>query len=102
MFFGKNDMELRNLPVDLFWDVDPALLDLEKHFIFIIERILSLGRPKEIGWLLSIFPPGKIILVVKKSRKLSKKTANYWALHFGIPKEDVACFKRPLIIDSFY
>ncbi len=35
----------------LFWDVDPATLDLEFQKYFIIERVLNMGDEDALKWL---------------------------------------------------
>lgn len=85
-----------------FWDVDIAALDAEKHKRFIIERILKYGTSKEVKWLLSKYTDEDIIETVKKSKNIDRKTASYWAVHYGINREDIACLNRQLTQDCFY
>lgn len=85
---------MHDLPRGLFWDVDPESLDQRQHQRFIIERILMLGRPADIRWLLAKYAESEIRNVVCCSRQLDCRTANYWAVHFGIPREEIACFQK--------
>ncbi len=82
-------------PRELFWDVDPATVDPVRHRQFVIERVLTLGRPGEIRWLLSIYSEAEIREVVCLSRRLDSRTANFWAIHLEIPHEEVRCFQNP-------
>lgn len=84
-----------DFPAELFWDVDPETLDLVAHRTFIIERILTMGRPIEIRWLLSTYTESEIRDVVCRSRRLDRRTANFWAIHLEIPLEEVRCFQNP-------
>ncbi len=93
----KNIVILKNL----FWDRDINFIDIEKHKIFIIERILKYGLPEQVLWLLSTYPEQSIVEVIKKSKNIDKKTANYWAVHFQIPKKEILCFKRLLMQEYF-
>ena len=86
----------------LLWDVDRNKLDLQKHKKFIIERVLKFGTPKEVRWLLATYAEADIIQVVKSSRSLDKKTANFWAVHFAIPSEEILCLNMPLLQSCFY
>jgi len=88
--------------VGLFWDVDMAILDKDQHQQFIIERILKYGNPKSIQWLLANYHDTEIITVVKSGKNLDKKTANYWAIHYHIPKEEVLCLNRYYLQAEFY
>jgi hypothetical protein len=83
----------------LLWDVDRNTLDPQKHKQFIIERVLKFGAPKEVRWLLQEYTGAEIIQVVKTSRNLDRKTANFWAIHYGIPVEEVRCLNTPLILN---
>jgi len=89
-----SNIDLRKLK-HLFWDVDIEKLDPLEHSFFIIERVLRYGFSEDIRMILKAYDREKIINVVKTSRSLDKKTVNYWALHFGIPKEEITCMKRP-------
>jgi hypothetical protein len=86
----------------LFWDTDKNNLDFSKHKRFIIERILRFGMLSDIKWLLSFYNEQEIIGVVKTSKSIDKKTANFWAIHYGIDKDEVLCLNRPLIHELFY
>jgi hypothetical protein len=86
----------------LLWDVDRETIDPQKHKKFIIERVLKFGTPKEVRWLLSKYVEADIIQVVKSSRNLDCKTANFWAVHFGIPLEEIRCLNMPLLQSCFY
>jgi len=88
--------------LDLFWDVDSTLLDKDKDKKFIIERILKYGRPETIHWLWANYSDQAIIAVVKSSKVIDRKTANYWAIHYDIPKEEVLCLNRQVLQDCFY
>ena len=103
------DRPRQNLPqqeppmnTTLFWDIDKNKLDFEKHKRFIIERILQYGLPNDIKWLLNKYAEKDIIKVVKQSKNIDKKTANFWAIHFEISKKEVLCLNRPLIQELFY
>jgi hypothetical protein len=77
-----------------FWDVEFKDLDVEKDSKFIIERVIEEGDIKSVRWLLKKYHLRTIRGLVKKSRGLSKKTANFWAVYFNIPKEDVLCLSK--------
>jgi hypothetical protein len=86
----------------LFWDTDKNTLDLSLHKRFIIERVLRFGMLSDIKWLLSIYNEQEIIEVVKTSKSIDRKTANFWAIHYGIDKDEVLCLNRPLMHELFY
>ncbi len=87
-------MEIPEYIKVVLWDVDIKELDLKKHWFFIIERIMVYGNENDVRWMLATFSKEQLIEVVKKSRNLDRKTANFWALWFGIDKEEIRCFKN--------
>jgi hypothetical protein len=64
----------------LFWDSDPACLDLQENKEYIIERTLELGDDRAVRWLFSIYAQSVIKKVLAKSRRISRKSSNYWSL----------------------
>jgi len=69
-----------DIPRALFWDTEPARLDLQENKEYIIERTLELGGDKAVKWLFSVYPRADIKKVLAKSRRISRKSANYWSL----------------------
>ncbi len=67
----------------LFWDVDPAAIDLKIHSTYIIERVLEIGGLDALFWLQMIYPTSLIIDVCEESRKISAKSRNFWKIWFG-------------------
>ena len=92
------NMEIPEYIKMVLWDVDTEELDLKKHWFFVIERIMDYGNENDVQWMLGTFSKEQLIEVVKKSRNLNRKTANFWALWFGIDREEIRCFKNTFII----
>jgi len=69
-----------DMPRALFWDTDPTCLDLQENKEYIIERTLELGDDRAVRWLFSIYPRSDIKKVLAKSRRISRKSSNYWSL----------------------
>lgn len=70
-------MELRQT---LFWDTNPAKIDLQKNAQYVIERVLDFGYDSEIRWLWNLYDKPLIKSVVEKSRCLRPRTKNFWGL----------------------
>jgi len=88
----------RRLPRRLdkfFWDVDPGQIDLGQHSEYVIARLLEHGDLDAIQWVMKAYRKEEITDVVKRSRQLSRKTANFWRLRLAIPKSAVYALKRP-------
>ena len=80
----------------IFWDLDVERLDIKKHSYQIIDRILEYGNTPQVRWMFKTYPKEEIIEVIKKSRQLSKKSANFWTNYYSIPKDEVRCIVRSL------
>ena len=78
----------------LLWNIDLDELDLKKHSFFIIERVMKYGDEKDVQWMLKMFNKEQLIEVVKRSKNVDKKSANYWALRFGIDRSEIACLSN--------
>ena len=62
----------------LFWDVDPATLDVKRHAHYITERILDYGTDEEVRWMYRVYPRELIRDVVTHSRVLRPETRPLW------------------------
>jgi len=70
----------KSIDRSLFWDIEPDRLDLQRNKEYVIERILELGDERAVRWLFSKYPRSEIIKVLASSRRISRKSANYWSL----------------------
>ena len=73
-------MRMPNDTKQIFWDVKPSDLDAKKHKSFVITRIAEKGTWKDLKWLLKKYKKAEIKRQVTKSRNISDKTKNFWAL----------------------
>ncbi len=85
-----------------FWDTDIHAVDVRKNRRYIIERLLMFGRPAQIQWVVRRYAKKDIAQVIKRSKNIDKRTASFWALHFGINRKEIVCFNRQLIDPTFY
>ena len=74
----------------LFWDTNLDNFKPEAHPDYTILRVLELGDEPAIEWLRTIFPESEIRRVLCSERRLSRKSANFWALMYGIPSHEIA------------
>jgi predicted nucleotidyltransferase len=79
----------------LFWDVDKDAVNLKLHQSYIIRRIMDYGNIDDVKWMLAAYTTEEIVEVLRKSRALSRKSANFWSAYFNIPKEEIECLKMP-------
>jgi len=91
------DSRMKRLPPFLkkyFWDVDFEKLNPHKYPYFVIERILEYGDDKPAKWMLRHFNRAELKQTLSKRRGISRRSANYWALILGIPKNQILCLKK--------
>lgn len=74
----------------LFWDLGLQDLALESYPEYTITRVLELGDERAVAWLRETFPRPAIEAVIRSERRLSRRSANFWALVYEIPPEQVA------------
>ncbi|MBU1045617.1 hypothetical protein KJ616_00655 [Patescibacteria group bacterium] len=77
-----------------FWDVDFSTVDKKQHSQFVIERILEYGDKKSIKWMKDNFSSEEIKKTLSVSKNLSRKSANFWQLIFGLDKDKILCLKK--------
>lgn len=78
----------------LFWDTDYTQIDFKKHSKAVIERILMFGSMDAYRWLFRFYEINEIKQVIITSKQLDVRTATMFTNFFGIPKEEIACFKN--------
>lgn len=77
----------------LFWDTDIGGFDPRAYPIYTIERVLEFGDQDAIAWLRRTFSEEQICHVLRTDRHLTPLSANFWALLFGLPVQDVAALQ---------
>lgn len=77
-----------------FWDVAFKKIDSQKNSVFVAERLIELGDLEQLKWLKSTYGVEFLKEIVKRSRRLSQKTANFFAIYFGINPEDILCLQK--------
>lgn len=78
----------------LFWEVDFRKLKFLKKPDFVIKRILEYGDERAIGWMMQNLNKTVIKDIICKTKGLSPRSANYWAVVLGINKMEVRCLQR--------
>lgn len=76
------------------WDVDPDTVDPSVHAVFLIERILESGDEDAIRWLFADYSREQVVDVLRSTRKLSRRSAGFWAHVLGVPAKDVTCLSK--------
>jgi len=79
---------------ELFWDIDFANLNLEKHKRLIIERVITLGNLEEFRQLLVIYKTEIIRQTIMELGYLDPKTMNFVISFFEIDKNQLRCYTK--------
>jgi uncharacterized protein DUF6922 len=77
----------------LFWDTNLADFNPNIHPAYTIARILEYGDEKAVAWLRDTFSESQIVEVLRKERRLSRRSANFWALIYRLSPDNVAALK---------
>ena len=74
----------------LFWDTDIETFDPLAFPQYTIARILDTAPEDDVAWLICVFGRPAIAEVVRNDSRLSPRSANFWALCFDVPRDQVA------------
>ncbi len=77
----------------LFWDVNIGSFDPLAYPEYTIFRVLEHGDEHAVKWLRENFPETKIKDVLRAERRLSRRSANFWALVYQVPAEEAAALQ---------
>ena len=77
----------------LFWNTNIENFDPLSFPTYTIGRILEYGNQDAIAWLKDTFSDTQIIDVVRNERRLSRRSANFWVLVYGLSPDQVAALK---------
>lgn len=77
----------------LFWDTNVDSFNPVSYPAYTIARVLEYGDDKAIRWLQDTFSETQIVEVLRTERRLSRKSANFWALVYHIPSEEIAALR---------
>ena len=78
----------------LFWDINIDGFKPQNYPEYTILRVLEFGDPAAVSWLLGAFSEKVIESVIRNDRRLSRKSANFWALAYKLPQEEVAALRE--------
>ena len=87
---------ISNLSPHLFWDVDFAKLDADKHYRLIIERIIERGTFNQFRQVEKYYGKEKLIDVIKNINTMNEKDMNFVSSYFNIPFELMKCYIKTL------
>lgn len=66
---------------ELFWDVDPAAVELPRHADYVIERVMTRGGWSAMCWLRRTFSREALAdFLTRKAARLPARERAYWRL----------------------
>ncbi len=69
----------------LFWELDPATLDLGRDRDYVMERLMTRGGLDAMRWLVATYPPSQLgDFVIRRGQRLAPRERAFWALMAGI------------------
>jgi len=77
----------------LFWDTNVDNFDPTAYPRYTIERVLEYGDEDAVAWMRNLFTQEQILDVVRTDRNLTPLSANFWAILFGLPADDVVALR---------
>lgn len=70
----------------LFWDVDPAAIDLARHRDYVVERIMMRGDWRAMRWLVAHVDKGDLAEVLaRRGHLLAPRDRAFWSLIAEVP-----------------
>jgi hypothetical protein len=69
----------------LFWETEPASVDLERHRDYVMERVMARGGWEAMRWLRGTFSRELLAdFLVRKGLRLAPRERAYWAIVAGV------------------
>lgn len=81
----------------LFWEVDPAAVDLDAHADYVMERVMLRGGWDAMRWLRATYPPAALASYLERKgrQRLPPRELAYWSLIAGLPDDPLPGGGRP-------
>lgn len=80
----------------LFWDVDPAAIDLELHRDYVIERVMARGTWPAMRWLIARFEKAQLAdFLQRRGDRLAPRNRAFWSLIADVPYQATPGGGRP-------
>lgn len=92
----------RDLSPHLFWDVAIEEIEIEKHSVFIFERVMRYGKLNDWLMLKKIYGLSNIKKMALEARDLDDFSIAFLSLIFNIKKENFRCYRQKQSQPSFW
>ena len=78
----------------LFWDANPATVDLERNSPYVVQRVLEYGELSDWRLLLEYYGLERIVEISKQLRTLNPKALSFLCVVSGTREEDYRCYSQ--------
>jgi hypothetical protein len=86
-----NSLSAADFSSGLFWDIDPASLDMHQHISYIVGRVLEAGTLADWNLLCRHLSLQGVIQIARKLRSLDRKSLAFLSVVGRIPQEQFRC-----------
>ena len=86
-----NRLSADNFSQGLFWDIDPASLDMDKHAKYVVSRVLTAGTLADWNLLCRHLTLQGVIQIAQTLRSLDRKSLAFLSAIGQIPQESFRC-----------
>ncbi len=70
----------------LFWDVDPATVELDAHADYVMERVMTRGTLEAMRWLRGTYSVAQLAdYLRRRGDRIPPRDRAYWHLVAGLP-----------------
>lgn len=87
----KNSLSADHFSRGLFWDIDPASLDMQQHIRYIVGRVLEAGTLDDWNLLCRHLSLQGVIQIARTLRTLDRKSLAFLSVVGRIPQEQFRC-----------
>jgi hypothetical protein len=88
----KKVLRVEDFSPSLFWDVDKAQLDFEKHAVHVVDKAINRGSWEDFQKVLGYYGRKRVKAIVKNLRYMDKMTMQFSSVYFQIPITEMRCY----------
>lgn len=88
----KKTLKIEDFSPSLFWDVDKATLNFEKHAVHVVDKAINRGTWEDFQTVLTYYGFEKVKEIVKNLRYMDKRTEQFASVYFQIPLNELRCY----------
>lgn len=98
----NSEITINDFSKHLFWDVDLATFDLEKHKVQLVSKVLEYGLLEDWSLLKKLYGKEEIKKISLNIRSLDAVTLSFLATIFNVDKSEFRCYKHRQLIQNVW